>query len=193
MSKMETSNATGSNACQAGMPLPSWFAAYTTPRHEKRIAQHLQLRNIEHFLPLYSVSRKWKDGSRVSVDFPLFPNYVFVNMVRSQKVRVLEIPGVLALAGARQQPAAVPDLYINSLKEAIRLKKAEPHPYLVVGETVRVTNGAMAGIEGILIRKKNEFRVVITLDMIFQSIAMEVDASDVEPVLPPKVLTQASA
>jgi transcription antitermination factor NusG len=101
---------------------------------------------------------------------------------------VLEIPGVLSLAGARREPTPVPDTYVNSLKEALLLKKIEPHPYLVVGEKVRIRYGSMAGIEGILIRKKNNFRVVITLEMIFQSIAVEVDAADLELVSPLRML-----
>ena len=76
-----------------------------------------------------------------------------------------------------KQLAPVPDIYVHALKEALRLKKIEPHPYLVVGEKVRITNGAMAGAEGILVRKKNDLRVVITLEMMFQSISLEVDAS----------------
>ena len=185
--RTSASDCSGLERAQVGLRSLSWFAAYTTSRHEKRIAQHLETRQIEHFLPLYSVSRKWKDGSKVILDLPLFPNYVFVRTSRCKRVKVLEIPGVLCLAGARSEPAPVPDIYVHDLKEALRLKKIEPHPYLVVGEKVRITNGAMAGAEGILVRKKNDLRVVITLEMMFQSISLEVDASDLEAVTPTRL------
>lgn len=161
---------------------PSWFAVYTTPRHEKRAAQHLELRGVEYFLPLYSTQRKWKDGSRVTLDLPVFPSYVFVRTTRRQRLQVLEISSVLWMVGSKREPTAVPDLCIESLKEAVRLRKIEPHPHLVVGERVRIKTGAMAGMEGTLVRKKNDLRVVLTLEMTHQSFAMEVQADNLEPV-----------
>ena len=162
--------------------LPSWFAVYTTPRHEKRAAQHLELRGMEYFLPLYSTQRKWKDGSRVTLNLPVFPSYVFVRTTRRERVRVLEIPSVLWMVGSKREPTPVPDFCIESLREAVRLRKIEPHPHLAVGERVRIKSGAMAGMEGILVRKKNDYRVVLRLEMTHQSFAMEVDAANLEAV-----------
>ncbi len=159
-----------------------WFAVYTTPRHEKRAAQHLELRGMEYFLPLYSTPRRWKDGSRVTLDLPVFPSYIFVRTTRRERVRVLEIPSVLWMVGPKRDPTPVPDLCIESLREAVRLRKIEPHPDLVVGERVRIKNGAMAGMEGILVRKKKALRVVLTLDLTHQSFAMEIDAENLEPI-----------
>ncbi len=160
----------------------SWFAVYTTPRHEKRAAQHLELRGMEYFLPLYSTPRRWKDGSRVTLDLPVFPSYIFVRTTRRERVRVLEIPSVLWMVGPKREPTPMPDLCIESLREAVRLRKIEPHPDLVVGERVRIKNGVMAGMEGILVRKKKDLRVVLTLDLTQQSFAMEVDADNLEPI-----------
>ena len=78
---------------------PKWFAVYTTSRHEKRVDLHLSMREIEHYLPLYRTQRKWSDGSRVTLDLPLFPGYIFVRSTRTQRVRVLEVPSVLAVVG----------------------------------------------------------------------------------------------
>jgi transcription antitermination factor NusG len=161
-----------------------WFATYTVPRHEKRIAEYFTLREIEHYLPLYRAQHKWKDGSKVVLELPLFPNYIFARIARSERVRVLETPGVVSLVGYGREACPVSDSYIAFLREGIRLRKVEPHPYLVVGERVRIKAGPMAGMEGVLVRKKNNLRVVLTLEMIMQSVAVEVDAEDLEPVRP---------
>ena len=160
----------------------NWLAVYVTSRHEKRTAQHLSLRGIEYFLPLYSATRRWKDRSTVTLELPLFPGYIFVRTTHRERVRVLEIPSVLWILGSKHEPTPVPVSCIESLKEAVRLRKVEPHPYLVVGERVRIKNGAMAGMDGILVRKKKNFRVVLSLDLIHQSVAVEVDAENLEPV-----------
>jgi len=161
-----------------------WFAVYTAPRHEKRLGEHFDVRQIEYFLPLYRTLRRWKDGSRVTLELPLFPNYIFVRICRSQRLRVLEVPGVLSIAGRGREPAALPDGEIEALRQGMVLSKIEPHPYLVVGERVRIKAGPLMGMEGVLIRKKNSFRVVLTVSMIMQSLAVELDIDDLEPVRP---------
>lgn len=158
-----------------------WFAVYTLPRHEKRLVHHFTARHIEYFLPLYRTFRKWKGCSRVTLELPLFPGYIFVRIPRREKVKVLEVPGVLSIAGSGREPIPLPDVEIEALRNGIALGKIEPHPYLAVGERVRVHAGPMAGLEGVLIRIKNSFRVVVTLSMIMQSVAVELDIDDVEP------------
>ncbi len=148
------------------------------------MAEHLCLRRIEHFLPLYRALRKWKDGSRITLELPLFPNYIFVQIPRCERVRVLEVPGVLSLVGRGREPTPLPNADIEALRRGASTQKMEPHPYLVVGERVRITEGSMAGVEGVLIRKKNSLRVVVTLSMIMQSVAVEVDAASIESARP---------
>ena len=159
-----------------------WFAAYTTSRHEKRIAEHLGLRQVEHFLPLYKAQHRWRNGLKPVIELPLFPNYLFVRIGRSERSRVFEVPGVLSIVGCGREPLPVPDTYIQWLQEGLRARKLEPHPYLVVGEKVRIKAGAMGGMEGVLIRKKNSYRVVVSLELIMRSVVVEVDAEDLEPV-----------
>ena len=181
---------------QPADPLSRWFAVYTIPRHEKRLAEHFGVRQIEYFLPLYRTLRRWKDGSRVTLELPLFPNYIFVRISRRERVRVLEVPGVLSMVGCGREPAAVPEGEIEALRRGISLAKIEPHRYLVVGERVRINAGPLAGMEGVLIRKKNSFRVVLTISMIMKSIAVELDIEDLEPIKPnvhPTVLQSLSA
>ena len=160
-----------------------WFALYTTCRHEKRIAQHLQQRAIEHYLPLYRTDRRWRDGSKVTLELPLFPSYIFVRITRADRVSVLSVPGALSVVGGTGgEPASVPDSAIEALRIGLKEHRIEPHPLLRVGHLARIRAGAFAGMEGVIVRKKSGFRVVLTLEQIMQSIAIEVDEDDLEPV-----------
>lgn len=160
-----------------------WFAVYTTCRHEKRIAQHMGQREIEHYLPLYQTDRKWRDGSKVRLELPLFPSYIFVRIRRSERARILGIPGALALVGGTGgEPAAVPENAIEALRQGLREHKIEPHPLVRVGQMARIRSGAFVGMEGIVVRRKSGCRVVLTLEQIMQSIAVEVDEDDLECV-----------
>jgi transcription antitermination factor NusG len=166
------------------MSEPKWFAVHTTARHEKRVAQYLTYREIEFYLPLYKSERKWSDGSRVTLELPLFPCYLFVRIKRTERVRVLDVPGALAVVGGTgREPASLPDVAIEALRAGLHLRSAEPHPLLTVGQRARVRSGALAGIEGIVQRRKSGCRVIVTLEHIQRSIAIEVDGDDLEPLL----------
>ncbi|MGP8184797.1 MAG: UpxY family transcription antiterminator [Terracidiphilus sp.] len=167
-------------------PQPSkWFALYTTARHEKRVAEHLSQREIECYLPLYRSQRKWRDGSRVTLELPLFPGYLFIHISRSQRGRVLAVPGAVAVVGGTGgQPTPLPDATIEALRIGLTQRPAQPHPLMTAGQRVRIRSGAMAGFEGIVVRSKNGFRVVLTLEHIMQSYAVEVDRDDLEPLTP---------
>ena len=160
-----------------GCVLPEWFAIYVMPRHEKRVAEYLQVRQVEYFLPLYEVRHKWKDGSTVMVRLPLFPNYLFVRTLRSHRSRALEVPGVLSAVGKRES-SVISDTYIDSLRRAATFGKAAPHPYLATGSAVLIRSGMLAGLQGIVIRQKSGCRVVLSLELIMRSIAVEVDIAD---------------
>ena len=120
-----------------------WFAVYTTCRHEKRIAQHLSQRAIEHYLPLYRSDRKWRDGSKVTLELPLFPSYIFVRIKRSERVSVLSVPGALAVVGGTGgEPAPLPDSAIEALRVGLQEHRIEPHPLLRVGFSRRASGRA---------------------------------------------------
>ncbi len=159
-----------------------WFAAYTTPRHEKHVSELLAEKQIETLLPLYQAARQWKKSRPVLLELPLFPTYVFVRTDPHSRGSVLSTPGVLAIVGSSREPWPLPDVEIEALRRGMQTHKVEPHPYLKVGERARVKAGVMAGVEGILVRRKNDFRVVLSLDAIMRSVAVEVDAADLEPV-----------
>lgn len=167
--------------CAVREPSPPWFALYTMPRHEKHVSEMLTQRGIETFLPLYRTTRRWKKSRPVVLELPLFPTYVFVRIKREARGAILSVPGVLSIVGSAREPWSLPDLEIEALRSGLLERKMEPHPYLNIGETVRIKGGVMAGIEGILVRKKNDLRVVLSLDAIMRSVAVEVSAEDIEP------------
>jgi transcription antitermination factor NusG len=159
----------------------SWFALYTTCRHEKRVSQHLSQREIEHFLPLYVDHRKWSDGSKVALQLPLFPCYLFVRISRASRSKVLGVPGALAIVGGTgKEPAPLPDSAIDALRKGVEQRRVEPHPLVTAGQQVRIRSGPFSGMAGIVMRKKSGFRVVLTLQQIMQSVAVEVDEQDLE-------------
>src|SRR6266404_2246174 len=162
----------------------NWYAIYTCSRHEKVVAKGLALREIEAFLPLYRTWHRWKDR-RKQVELALFPSYVFVRIADHQQLRVLQVPGVLSLVSFHGKPAPLPEREIDTLRSGLENHlNAEPHSYLRVGQRVRVVRGPMAGAEGIILRKKEKIRVVISIDVLMRSIAVEIDGADLEQ-LPP--------
>ncbi len=159
-----------------------WYAAYTCAQHEKRVAAELGMRGVEHFLPLYSSVRRWKDR-RMQLELPLFPGYVFVRLALRDRLRVVQIPSVVRLVGFSGQPAALPDSEIEIMRSGLSQGSgAEPHPFLTVGRRVRITTGPFAGLEGVLKRKKSSLRVIVTLELIQRSVAVDVDVADVRPL-----------
>jgi transcription antitermination factor NusG len=159
-----------------------WYAGYTAARHEKRVAEHFAQRGVEHFLPLYETIHRWNNG-RHRVQLPLFPGYIFVRIALQERLRVLEVPGFVRLVGFNSLPVPLPEADINRMKEALNKGVlAEPYPYLTVGTRVEIRNGPLQGMTGILLRRQNKCRVVISVDLIMRSMAVEVEASDVVPM-----------
>ncbi|MFP5208211.1 MAG: UpxY family transcription antiterminator [Acidobacteriota bacterium] len=163
-------------------PATQWYAAYTATHHEKRVHEQLCERGVESFLPLYRSRRNWKKRKPELVDLPLFPNYVFVHIPREKRAIVLGTPGVYAIVGSENRGWELPGQEIEILRSGMHDRKVEPHPYLKVGEIARVASGVLAGLEGIIVRKKNNLRIVLSLDQIMQSFAIEVDAAELEPI-----------
>ena len=159
-----------------------WYAAYTSANHEKRVAEQLLQRSVDHFLPLYESMRRWKDR-KVRLQLPLFPGYVFVRLALSDRLLVLQVPGVAKLVGFNGTPTALPQEEIDALKKGLVCGvRAEPHPFLSVGRRVRVKGGPLEGVEGIVTRRKNRLRLVISLDLIRRAAAVEIDAVDLEGI-----------
>ena len=176
----------GSTAAQALTNIDSserqWYAVFTVPRNEKSVERQLSLREIECFLPTYETVRVWKNRQRVKVILPLFPTYLFVNVDRRDRARVLQSPGVLQIVGTSREPLPLPDSEIEFLRSDFCKNKAEPYREFAIGQRVRVCRGLMQGVEGVLVRKNNSLRFVITLSLINQHAAIEVCAEDLEPM-----------
>src|SRR6266567_3326284 len=169
--------------CLATFEESHWYVAYTSANHEKRVAQQLLQRTIEHFLPLYDTMRRWKDR-RVQLQMPLFPGYVFVRLALRDRLRVLQIPSVVRLVGFNGLPVALPDEEMEILRSGLSQRpRAEPHPFLTLGRRVRIKSGSLQGLEGILSRRKSNLRVVLSVALIHRSIAVDVDSTDLEEVL----------
>lgn len=168
-----------------GLPVeycePRWYAAYTSANHEKHVAEQLGVREVEHFLPTYSSVRRWKDR-RTTLQLPLFPGYVFVRMALRDRLLILKIPGVAKLVGFNGTPTALPEGEIVSLRTSLgRGLRAEPHRFLTEGRRVRVKNGPLVGMQGILVKRKNHARLVVSVELIQRAMSVEMDEADLEP------------
>jgi transcription antitermination factor NusG len=158
---------------------PHWYAAYLCAHHEKRVSAELGARSVEHFLPLYSSVRRWKDR-RVPLELPLFPGYVFVRLLLCERLRVLQIPSVVRLVGFGGSPVPLPDRDMDLMMAGLsQSQSAEPHPFLRAGRRVRIMAGPFAGMEGVLKRRKGRLRVIISLELIQRSIMVEAEACDI--------------
>jgi transcription antitermination factor NusG len=160
----------------------NWFAVCTRHQHEKTAARNLEYKEFEVFLPLYKARHRWKDRIK-EVSLPLFPGYLFVREGSKRWLAVLTTPGVSSIVSCGGQPAAIPFAEIEGLKRVVdSTLGVEPHPFLKSGDWVRVKYGPIAGVEGILLRKKNVARLVLSVEMLGKSAAVEVDATDVERI-----------
>jgi len=160
-----------------------WYAVYTIPCHEKRVAEQLSIRGVEFYLPLYRSTRRWKNRCKVTLELPLFPSYIFAHIAIGERLRVLESPGVLSIVGSRREATPLDDVEVESLQAGLRLRSAKPHPFLAVGEKARIRSGPLAGFEGVVVREKNRTCLVLTIDLIMKSVAVEVDVADLESLV----------
>lgn len=165
----------------ASFSAPRWYVAQTCARHEKCVAEQLESRNIEKFLPLYETVSRWKDR-RVRLQLPIFAGYVFVRLPLRERLRVLELPSVVKLIAFGQLPIALPDDEMDMLRDGLTSQsRAEPHPYLTAGRRVRMRSGPLAGLTGVILRKQGSFRLVLSVELIQRSVAVDVDVADIEP------------
>ena len=162
-------------------PVRKWYALYVLSNHEKRVEEHLRMKSVEVFLPLSTVVRRWKNRTTAKLKVPLFAGYVFTHISANERVRVLEAPSVLWIVGSGKGPLPLPDNEIEMLRNGLHLRQVDPYPYLKVGERSRIRSGPFAGMEGIVVRKDDRLRVVLSIDLIRQSIAVHVEADELEP------------
>ena len=156
------------------MPSDSWFALVTRPRHEKSAAVSLRAKGLEEFLPLHRARRRWTDRVQ-AIDLPLFPGYLFCRFGMEEYVRVVQTPGVRAVVGFGGKPVPVAASEIDALQAVLGSGcGVQPWPYLTAGDRVRLEDGPLAGIEGILLREKTQCRVVVSVELLHRSVAVEI-------------------
>ena len=163
---------------------PYWYAIQTRSRHEKVVRDQLDAKSITHLLPLWRKRSIWKDRVKF-VDVPLFSGYLFGYFALQDRIAVLETVGVARLVGINGKAVPIPDEQIAAVRTLMEHRlPCSPHPYLVEGMRVRIKRGLLAGTDGILIAKKQRHRLVISVDIIHQAVAVDVDSAEVEPLEP---------
>jgi transcription termination/antitermination protein NusG len=157
-----------------------WYALYTRHQHEKTVEDLLSRKGFVTFLPLYAAARRWKDRNKI-LSLPLYPNYVFLHGGLDRRLAILNTPGVIGVVGFAGRTSMIPNIEIEAIRRIIANRlNVEPHPFLKCGDWVRLKSGPLEGIEGILVRKKNVHRLVLSVDLLQKSVSVEVDAVLVE-------------
>ena len=164
--------------------VPCWYAIHTKSNFEKQVTANLTLKRLDTYLPTFPEVHRWKDCSK-RVDVPLFPGYVFARFrdLGEDRMAVLRTPGTVRILGQAGKIEPIPDREVESIRILLRSKLAfSAHPFLRQGARVRVNRGALKDVDGVLVRFKGQTRLVLSVDLLAQSVALEIDAEDVEPI-----------
>jgi len=160
----------------------AWYAVYTVVRHEKAINEVCCKHSIETFLPLRETVNQWSDRKK-RVRVPLFPGYLFVNILPQERWSVLSMPGVVRILGVNGTPVPVPEEQIDAIRRLLDSGlKYDPYSYLTEGREVVVIRGPLEGVRGKILKRRGNYRLVLSVDLILRSVSVEIDIEDVEPV-----------
>src|SRR5580704_638581 len=161
-----------------------WYAIRTKSRHERVVAKQLELDQLEFFLPTVQQLRQWSDRTK-SIDMPLFPGYVFARIPEfpSKKVQVLRKAGVIGFVTNERGAVSVPDAELNAVRLLLanRIPHAS-HPYLKVGQRIRITDGVLCGVEGILVGLGSKNGLVVSIDVIQRSLVIQLQGYGVQVI-----------
>jgi transcription antitermination factor NusG len=170
-----------------------WFAVRVRSQQERIVATAIRQKGLEEFLPFYQCRRRWSDRVK-SVELPLFPGYVFCQIDPVFRMPVLTIPGVMHFVGIGRIPVPIEDAEILAIQSAARSGlRVEPSAYLNVGQRVRLEEGPLEGLEGILVEIRKQWRVVVSLTLLQRSVAVEIERHWVVPVSARPLLAQIPA
>ena len=162
-----------------------WYALNVRPRHEKAVADQLQAKALESYLPLYRARRRWTDRTK-TIDLPLFSRYVFCRFNFEARLKVLSVSSIVSIVGFGGKPCPIPDHEIETIQSIVGSGlPVSPWPFLRIGQRVRVTQGALEGLEGILVRKKSGYRVIVNMEMLNRAVAVEIEQELVRAVSGP--------
>jgi transcription antitermination factor NusG len=156
-----------------------WFAIYTASHNEKAVERALHQQGMETFLPLYSVTKRRTNRTTVKLELPLFASYVFARIALNESAKVLSVPQVFSLVGNSRGPLPLPDEEIEALRAGLNSANSTPWPFIKVGTRARITNGPLAGLQGIVVRNNNQINIVLSVDLISRSVAVHVSADDI--------------
>lgn len=162
----------------------AWYAAQTRSRHERVVAHHLGMRGIVQYSPTITETHAWSDR-RKKVELPLFPGYVFVQIapLNERRVEVLRTPGVVRFVGSEVGGTAIPDEQIESIRTLVEQNLPwSSHPFLKVGQRIRVKGGSLHGVEGIFVKRNGVDTLVISVDAIQRSLSVSIQGYDLEVV-----------
>lgn len=160
---------------------PAWHAVSVKHQHERTIAAALDQKGFEAFSPMYRARRQWSDRTK-EIELPLFAGYVFCRFPYGDKARVLNTPAVARVVEFGGKPAAIPEAEIAAIRAVIASNQPlRPWPHLKPGDLVRVERGPLRGVEGILLREKDAVELVVTVELLRRSVAVQIDAASVSP------------
>jgi transcription antitermination factor NusG len=169
----------GSTAQESEKSLRHWFAVYTASHNEKAVERALRQKGLETYLPLYSVTKRWKNRTTVKLDLPLFAGYVFARIALSESAVVRSVPRVFSIIGNSRGPLPLPEAEIEALRAGLDAHNVTPCSALNVGERARIIRGPLAGWDGIIVRTNGKFEIILSVEMISRSIAVRVDAEEI--------------
>jgi transcription antitermination factor NusG len=169
---------TQSRTKNGGLP---WFAVHVRTRHETAIASFLEAKGYEQFVPLYKFKKRWSDRIKV-LEAPLFPGYLFCRFDPQFRLPILKTPGVIQIIGYNRIPTPIDETEISAIQTVIESgMQTQPWPFLEVGEHVRIGSGSLRGLDGIVVKMKENHRLVVSVTLLRRSVAVEIDSSLVEP------------
>lgn len=159
-----------------------WFAVHVRTRHETAIASFLEAKGYEQFVPLYKFKKRWSDRVKV-LEAPLFPGYLFCRFDPQFRLPILKTPGVIQIIGYNRVPTPINEAEMSAIQTVIESgMQTQPWPFLEVGERVRIGSGSLRGLDGIVVKMKENHRLVISVTLLRRSVAVEIDSSLVEPI-----------
>ena len=163
-------------------PCFPWFALQVRTRYEKNVASYLEGMDLEWFLPTYQTRRRWSDRMK-EVTLPLFPGYLFCRFDPQDRLPILKTPGMISIVGTAKVPTAVDEVEIEALRQLVLSGlPRQPWPFLQIGQRVRIEQGSLSGLEGILLRHKGKDRLVLSVTLLQRSTAVEIDGAWVSPI-----------
>ncbi len=159
-----------------------WHALTVTHKHERAAYNHLLYKGLEGFSPVCRARRRWSDRTK-DLDVALFPGYIFCRFPQHERASVLGTPGVTSIVSFGKTPGIVEDDEIAAVRAILASGlPAQPWPYLRAGQRVRIEEGCLQGLTGTLVRCRDDWRMVVNVELLQRSVAVEIDRCSLSPL-----------